>query len=152
MKPCKFCCIFNINSSKFSPSIVCILLLLFVIDAAVTAAVIVVVLSSNLSNHFLVNQVDLLFQLYSNAVQLTSSVSPSPPSNENEPLLPARSVTSTVTGTGRSVRRTASITSSSGFDVIDDESMSSESTPKLSVTSLDTPKVCIKPTEADIAE
>ena len=148
MKPCKFCCIFNINLPKFSPSIVCILLLLFVI----VAAVIVVVLSSNLSNHFLVNQVDLLFQLYSNAVQLTSSVSPSPPSNENEPLLPARSVTSTVTGTGRSVRRTASITSSSGFDVIDDESISSESTPKPSVTSLDTPKVCIKLTEAEIAE
>lgn len=126
----------------------CILLLLFVIVVPVTAAVIVVVLSSNLNNHFLVNQVNLLFQLYSNAVQLTSSVSPSPPSNENEPLLPARSVT----GTGRSVRRTASITSSSGFDVIDDESMSSESTPKRSVTSLDTPKVCIKPTEGESAE
>ena len=128
------------------------LLWLFVIVVAVTAAVIVAVLSSNLNNHFLVNQVDLLFQLYSNAVQLTSSVSPSSPSSENEPLLPARSVTSTVTGTGRSVRRTASITSSSGFDVIDDESMSSESTPKPSVTSLNTPKVCIKPTEAEIAE
>ena len=128
------------------------LLWLFVIVVAVTAAVIVAVLSSNLNDHFLVNQVDLLFQLYSNAVQLTSSVSPSPPSSENEPLLPARSVTSTVTGTGRSVRRTASITSSSGFDVIDDESMSSESTPKPSVTSLNTPKVCIKPTEAEIAE
>ena len=88
-------------------------------------------------------QVDLLFQLYSNAVQLTLSVSADASTNESESIYPARSISSTVAGPGRSARRTASITSSSGFDVVDDESVSSESTPKPIEMSPETQKVCI---------
>ncbi|CAB4027069.1 Hypothetical predicted protein [Paramuricea clavata] len=86
-------------------------------------------------------QVDLLFQLYSNAVQLTSSVGTDASFNENESLYPARSISATVASQSRTTRRTNSITSSSGFDVVDDESVSSESTPKPSVTSLETPTI-----------
>lgn len=49
----------------------------------------------------------------------------------------------TVAGPGRTARRTASITSSSGFDVVDDDSVSSGSTPKPSASSFETDKVSV---------
>ena len=91
---------------------------------------------------FSIFQVDLLFQLYSTAVHLMSAENPDLSFQDGDTSFGTRSLPGTLPSAGRYARRTASITSSSGFELVEEESISSESTPRPVFPSPESSEVC----------